>query len=144
MAQILTTMLAVAVIACFVPQMGAPVYAADGDPAMVVGAESVLKSTANTDDAQTVYYGTNEENSIAWRVISFDGTGNKYTKSSGVMTLLASEILASGQQFNPYEEQDNDYKGSSLQSAVDGLFDNLFSEKEQRLAMVEKAVTVAH
>ena len=139
MAQILTTMLAVAVIACFVPQMGAPVYAADGDPAMVVGAESVLKSTANTDDAQTVYYGTNEENSIAWRVISFDGTGNKYTKSSGAMTLLAS-----GQQFNPYEEQDNDYKGSSLQSAVDGLFDDLFSEKEQRLAMVEKAVTVAH
>ena len=73
MKKILIAVLSLAMIACFVPQTGMQVYAADGDPAMVLGAESVLKATANTDNAQTVWYGEN-----AWRVIKYKDKGNDY------------------------------------------------------------------
>ena len=51
-------------------QITTPVYAAESEPAaMALGSESVLKATANTADAQTIWYGQN--NGIAaWNVIA--------------------------------------------------------------------------
>jgi len=143
MKKILIAVLSLAMIVCFVPQTGVQVYAADGDPAMVLGAESVLKATANTDDAQTVYYGINGENPIAWRVISCDGEGNEYMKQTGVMTLFPSDLLATDKQFNSDSQAQtaNDYAGSDLQSAVNGLFSSLFSEKEQK-AVISRSLDV--
>ena len=76
MARALAVLLSVAMITCFVPQAGAQVYAENEGP--VVGLTGVLETGANTDSAQTVYYGVNGENPIAWRVIKYKTTGNAY------------------------------------------------------------------
>ena len=132
MKRLLVAILSLAMIACFVPQTGTQAYAKDGDPAMVVGAESVLKSTANTDDAQTVFYGTMGETPIAWRVISYEDSGNGFAKQTGAMTLLSSGTLVTGTPFNPAASYPNDYAGSNLQSTVNDLFSSLFSEMEKK------------
>ena len=129
MRKIMIAALSLAMVACFMPQMNTPVYATDGDPAMVAGAESVLKGTANTDNAQTVWYAGK-----TWFVISFDGTGNEYTKPNGAMTLLLPGVLGHA-GFNEASNPGNDYEGSNLQTTVNGLYESLFSDKEKKAVM---------
>ena len=139
MKKILIAVLSLAMIACFVPQTGMQVYAADGDPAMVLGAESVLKATANTDNAQTVWYGEN-----AWRVIKYKDKGNDYItypeEQDNAMTLFASGLLRGNVVFNNPNNDNNQYKGSNLQSVVNGLYDTLFSAGEKE-AILERELT---
>ena len=130
MRKIMIAALSLAMVACFMPQMNTPVYATDGDPAMVAGAESVLKGTANTDNAQTVWYAGK-----TWFVISFDGTGNEYTKPNGAMTLLLPGVLGHA-GFNEASNPGNDYEGSNLQTTVNGLYESLFSDKEKKAVMI--------
>ena len=109
---------------------------------MVAGAESVLKSTANTDNAQTVWYAGK-----AWRVIKYKDTGNDYITypegQKNAMTLFSSDLLATGKQFNSNWQADtaNDYDGSDLQNTVNGLYDELFSTDEKK-AVIERTLTV--
>ena len=129
MTQILMTLLAAAVIVGFVPQIGVPVYAASGDPAMAVGSESVLKAKANTDKAQTVWYANN-----SWYVISYDDAGNFNILKDGKMTLLSTGFLASSQEFNPvdYTGNRNIYANSALKKTIDNYFNTRFDEKEKK------------
>ena len=134
---LLTVLLTVAVIICFVPQTGIQVEAVSGNHAIEIGAD-VLKTNANTDSAQTVYYGSTGglvPSAIAWRVIGYDGTGNEYTKTRGAMTLLASESLKNNVLFNPsayyVSDLNNHYAGSILQNNVDELYESLFSADEK-------------
>ena len=143
MKKILTAVLSLAMAAYFVPQMNAPAYAEDGGvPAMVLGSESVLKDTANTDNAQTVWYAGK-----AWRVIKYKDTGNDYITypegQKNAMTLFSSDLLATGKQFNADWQADtaNDYEGSDLQNTVNGLYDELFSTDEKK-AVIERTLTV--
>ena len=140
MKKILTAVLSLAMVACFVPQTGMQVYAEDGGvPAMVAGAESVLKSTANTDNAQTVWYAGK-----AWRVIKYKDKGNDYItypeEQDNAMTLFASGLLRENVVFNYSHNENNQYKGSNLQSVVNGLYDTLFSAGEKE-AILERELT---
>ncbi len=127
--QILMTLLAAAVIVGFVPQIGVPVYAASGDPAMAVGSESVLKAKANTDKAQTVWYAKSP-----WYVISYDEAGNYNTLQDGKMTLFSVGFLASDQEFNPigYSGNRSIYANSDLQKTVNNYYNTWFDEKEKK------------
>ncbi len=57
-ARILAALIVAAVVIGFTPQMGTPVYAVEGDPAMNLGTD-VLEQGVNTSDAQIVWYGEN-------------------------------------------------------------------------------------
>ena len=91
----------------------------------------VLETGANTDNAQTVYYGVNEGDPVAWCVIKYKNTGNSYIESNNTMTLFAADNLTSGVHFNPSTNNNNDYKDSNLKSVVDGMYSSLFSNQEQ-------------
>ena len=128
MAQVMAVLLAISTVTCFIPQTAAQAYAESNDP--VVGLPGVLETGANTDSAQTVYYGVNGNKPIAWRVIKYKTTGNAYIENQdGSMTLFAADNLTSGVQFATNEK--NEYAGSNLKSVVDGLYGSLFSTKEQ-------------
>ena len=124
MARILTVLLAVAVTVCFVPQMNVPVYAANEGPASMAMGSDALSKDAGKNGAQTVWYAGS-----AWRVIGYNGGGVASTE--GDMTLLASDNLQTGVQFNPYDKYDNDYAGSYLQSVIDALYADRFSSSEK-------------
>ena len=102
-------------------------YAAQDDPAVVLGSESVLKDTANTDAAQTVRFAEYD-----WRVISFGDTGNESAKQDGVITLFASDIINSV-KFNDSRDAENAnwYKGSNLQDFINGFYNDAFSISEK-------------
>ena len=112
-------------------------YAAQGDPAVVLGSESVLKDTANTDDAQTVRFAEYD-----WRVISCGDTGNGAAKQDGVLTLFLSDSVLTV-SFNDSSDAENAnwYKGSNLQSSVDNFYDDAFSESE-KASVVKRALAV--
>ena len=138
-AQALTVLLAAAMITCFIPQTAAQVYAENGGP--VVGLTGVLGTDVNTDNAQTVYYGTNGGTPVAWSVISYDGAGNEYTNPVGAMTLFAADNLAFDVKFIPETPEatvNNDYEGSNLKSVVDGLYGSLFSQREKSAIMIRE------
>ena len=100
MTQILVSALAVVFAVGFAPQMGAPVFADEGDPDISLGTQQ-LAENVNTDDAQTLWYGGRD-----WRVIAYDGKGadgemityqnpvggteNLYQE--GVITLFQSDV----------------------------------------------------
>ena len=145
MAQLLTALLAVAVIGAFTPQVSMPAYAADGDPAMVLGSESVLKSTVNAPNAQTVWYADND-----WRVIGYDGVG-AWDKLDSI-TLLSARNIGDITEFkahynhDEYSEHDMDYAGSFLRERIEGTEEtpgilDSFSKPEQA-AMVERDLLV--
>ena len=91
----------------------------------------MLETGANTDNAQTVHYGVNEGDPVAWCVIKYKNTGNSYIESNNTMTLFAADNLTSGVHFNPSTNNNNDYKDSNLKSVVDGMYSSLFSNQEQ-------------
>ena len=125
---IISFMMAVAMLAG-IPQLSAPVRADEGDQAALVMGSDVLATGANTDDAQMVWYAGK-----TWRVISYNDQGNPYAAQDGAATLFSSGLLASKQPFNDYTgaAADNDYAGSKLQTAVDGLYETLFSAAEKK------------
>ena len=122
--------------------------AAGGDPAMTQEA-GVLRTGANTDSAQTVYYANNP-----WRVIGYGATdGNAYARQDGMLTLFSADNLTSS-QFNPYNDTKdcNDYgknpentsQQSMLKATVDSLFNGSgapFSDKEQRAVVIRTLET---
>lgn len=138
MARIVTVLLSSVLFACLVLQIDMPAYAAEGTSAMVIGSQAALKETANTDEAQTVKYAGNE-----WRVISYDGTGNTYTKTSGAMTLFSSATLFGKVMFNTDKSIStaNDYAGSNLQKQVNNGYNSLFSSKE-KAAVLNRTLSV--
>ena len=124
MARILTVLLAVAVTVCFVPQMNVSVYAANEGPASMAMGSDALSKDAGKNGAQTVWYAGS-----AWRVIGYNGGG--VASAEGDMTLLASDNLQTGVQFNTYDKYDNDYEGSNLKSVIDALYADRFSSGEK-------------
>ena len=134
MAQVIAVLLAIATVICFIPQTATQAYAESGDP--VVGLTGVLETGANTDNAQTVYYGVNGGTPIAWRVIKYKTTGNAYIENQdGAMTLFAADNLTSGVQFATNGQ--NYYATSNLKVVLDGnddvvgMYKSLFSTQEQ-------------
>ena len=119
--------LMVMMTASLLPLMSATAYADEGGSAVVTDTESAFKATANTDQAQTIWYAGHP-----WRVICFNEAGNEFSTLEGVMTLLSTNIL--GQ--SPFHADAgvgtaNNYSTADLKTAVDGIFTSLFSEKEQ-------------
>ena len=124
MKKILTAVLSLAMVACFVPQMNVPVYAANEGPASMAMGSVALSKDAGGNGAQTVWYAGS-----AWRVIGYNGGGVASTE--GDMTLLASDNLKTGVQFNTNDKSDNDYEGSNLKSVIDDLYEDRFSSGEK-------------
>lgn len=148
--QLLALSLMMAAAVGFALQAPAPAYATSGDPAIVAGAESVLKDTANTADAQKVWYAGQ-----SWWVLSYQDEGNKYLTGDNPsdMTLFATGIMplpengdnvyfgthtvfSIGDSYFDTNPESVYYGQSVLRRYVDGLFDDssygLFSEKEQK------------
>ena len=76
MTRLLVAALAIVFAVGFAPQMSAPAYADDGDPAIMAGSDILAKS-ANKDGAQIVSFGGRD-----WYVIAYDGKdgdGNEIT-----------------------------------------------------------------
>ena len=134
--RLIPILVAVLMAFAFIPIGVGTAYADSGDPEIVAGTDSVLKDTANTDDAQTVWYAGS-----AWRVISCDGTGNSYLVNSNTMTLLAADNMQTDIQFNASNDMGNDYEGSDLKNSIDGIFSSQFSGKEQK-AVIERELGV--
>ncbi len=118
--------------------------AAPSAPGLILGTESAFKATANTDEAETVWYG-----GTPWRIIGYDGEGNSYTESSGKMTLFSVELLSEHVHFKvdeDYQERGDYvtptyYKGSELESVVNGLYETLFTPSEKE-AVAERVLRV--
>ena len=128
--RLLPILMAVLMVFAMMPMSAGTVFAASGDP--VVGFTGVLGTGANTDNAQTVYYGVNGENPVAWRVIKYKDKGNTYIENQDdTMTLFAANNLPSDVQFNPNPDDGNDYNNSDLKSVVDGMYSSLFSSQER-------------
>ena len=135
MAQVMAVLLAISMITCFIPQTAAQAYAESGDPGLELDT-GVLETGVNTDSAQTVYYGVNGENPVAWRVIKYKDKGNTYIENQdGAMTLFAADNLTSGVQFATNGQ--NYYATSNLKVVLDGnddvvgMYKSLFSTQEQ-------------
>ncbi len=153
-------LLMVALTVCFMPRMGETAHGASGDPAIVEGSAGALEATANTADAQTVWYAGRP-----WYVISHGNAGNEFAKNSSAMTLFSKDAVTlrggdvstqgeiefkSGQQ-SGYDLNDyaNNYKGSTVQSYMDGLYNDgasygtglSFSAKEKQ-AVTKRTLAV--
>jgi len=150
--RILTTMLAAATAAAFMPFAGTAqnVYAAETGKAIQVNEGSVKGYNKTTKVFSYVYYGsidlTNDSvdnpTPIKWRVLSMDGNGGTYKDSSGkaysskAMLMLSDEILdviafdkdntANSGQTNP-----NEWQHSDAQSWCRTFYGNSLSGKEQ-------------
>ncbi|MDO4962075.1 MAG: DUF6273 domain-containing protein, partial [Eubacteriales bacterium] len=129
MARLLTALLAIAVTVCFVPQTGAPVYAASTDPAMNLGTE-VLNQNVNTSSPETLWYADE-----TWHVIGYDGGEDGAASVSGAVTLLSVENLDQT-QYDDSGNYSNVYANSTLRKKIEGadgatgIIDR-FSESEQ-------------
>lgn len=109
MARLLTALLVIAVTVCFVPQMGKPVYATSGDPAMVLGTYA-LKKDANTKDAQVLWYGNTN-----WYVIAY-GADEQGLYSDGAATMLAAGDFGYG-EYAP-RGSTNEYSSSTIRTKL--------------------------
>lgn len=132
MARFMIILLMTIVAWCFVPQMGAPGHAAVRSPEMVLGSESILKESANTDSAQKIWFAENR-----WDVINYDGWGNEYTKSDGAMTLLSEKALVKEKFYftNSSSSTSNNYYESVLKKTTEqgstSIYNQKFTDKEK-------------
>ena len=65
--QVMITVLAVVAAIAILPQLNGSIFASSGDPAIVQDVSTVLEDTANTDNAQRIWYGGK-----SWRVWEYN------------------------------------------------------------------------
>lgn len=120
MTRLLVAALAIVFAVGFTPQMGAPAYASNNDPALVLGSD-VLQQNVNTDDAQLLWYGLNKELDApqCWYVISCNGEGNKVVAEEGVITLLLQAVNEEYRYSNGPGLGTNEYAPSALRAYLD-------------------------
>ena len=119
-----SVLLAVAVTITMLPQISVTALAAQGDPAMNLGA-GILKTGVNTAEAQTVHMADN-----TWRVMGYGGDG--VASSANTLALVSSGNLKTKIQFkSDYEASDaNHYSKSNLKTEIDAVADT-FSQGEK-------------
>ncbi len=125
---VMSAILTVVTVVCALPKMTVTAYAAGTRKRIQLGANA-LNDNVNTANAPIVYY---DNNSDAWRVVGYDGTGVAGT--SGTITLIANGNLASG-YYDPDSPYSNNYSGSNLQ--------NMIGTIEGRLSTAEASAVAA-
>lgn len=133
--QIMLTVLMLTALIAVMPLMNGPAFAATGEPAMSVGADA-LKKDMNTENAASVYYGSNDGNPYWWRVIGYAGQGAASTNSS-VTLLMHSNTSGIRTSFS---DTSNVYADSLLRAEIEKMTVNL-SAAEQ--GAIEKKTLVA-
>ncbi|MDO4859395.1 MAG: hypothetical protein Q4A48_00025 [Bacillota bacterium] len=128
MTGVLLGLLSIALVAGFTPQINAPVYAADNDPAIAPGA-AVLSTGVNTENAQIFYYGNHD-----WYVIAYDGKDEEgipytYVKTDGntanlypegTVTLLSKDVIGEVQFDNTWSGNAYGDANCLLKKRIDG------------------------
>ncbi len=135
------TILALAAVFAAMLWMNRPVYAAEGDPTMVMGT-TVLSQNMNEDEGRQIVAFASEKDWRKWYVISYDGTGNKEIAKDGkgVITLFQAFVNDDWTSFNDENRNSNIYKGSLLEQYHDKMVNG---GKERILTEAEKeAVSV--
>lgn len=136
MGRLLVAALAIVFAVGFAPQMSAPAYASNNDPALVLGSD-VLQQNVNTDDAQLLWYGLNKELDApqCWHVISCNGEGNKVVAEEGVITLLHQAVNEEYRYSNGPDLGTNEYAPSALKAYLDGWL----TSENPRISAAEKS-----
>lgn len=139
-------LVAILMMFAMMPMTAGTVHASTSE-SPIVGFTGVLGTGANTDNAQTVYYGVNGGTPIAWRVIKYKDTGNDYITypedQNNAMTLFAANNLTTGVKFATNGK--NDYVDSNLKAVLDGKVLNrpvmaTYSEKKYGHATEESVL----
>ena len=117
-------LLSVAVTITMLPQISMTAHAAQGDPAMNLGA-GILKTKVNTGEAQTVHMADK-----TWRVMGYGGEG--VASSAGTLALISSGNLDINVKFSPAMDAPdaNQYSKSILKTKIDAVA-STFTEEEK-------------